>query len=170
MFPRLDTSAITIKQGLTAPQFRRWERSVHLSSLVTGQYEHFSRRILGRADATYRGVFVAAVSIIGVLDIAIQQKDVVKFRELLQALGYEEIRLETARPHNFVLGDRNGHEIDAHVIVLDEQGNGIYGPVENGEIYPAAALTGIGKIDGQAVRCISAEWAIRFHSGYELTE
>jgi lincosamide nucleotidyltransferase A/C/D/E len=104
------------------------------------------------------------------LDIAIQQKDVPKFRELLQAHGYEEIKLEMARPHNFVLGDKCGHEIDVHVIVLDEQGNGIYGPPENGEMYPAAALTGNGTINDRAVRCISPEWAIKFHSGYELKE
>jgi lincosamide nucleotidyltransferase A/C/D/E len=104
------------------------------------------------------------------LDIVIQQKDVSKLRELLEARGYKEIKLEIARPHNFVLADDNSHEIDVHVIVLDEQGNGIYGPVENGEMYPADALAGRGMIAGQTVRCISAEWTIKFHSGYELKE
>ena len=104
------------------------------------------------------------------LDIAIQQKDVSQLRELLEAHGYKEIKLEIARPHNFVLADENGHEIDVHVIVLDDRGNGIYGPVENGEMYPAEALAGSGVIAGQAVRCISPEWAIKFHSGYELKE
>ena len=56
------------------------------------------------------------------------------------------------------------------MIVLDEHGNGIYGPAENGEMYPADALAGIGIIGGQTVRCISSEWAIKFHSGYELIE
>jgi lincosamide nucleotidyltransferase A/C/D/E len=78
--------------------------------------------------------------------------------------------LEIARPHNFVLGDSKGHEIDVHVIVLDDQGNGIYGPAENGEMYPAVALTGSGIINGQRVKCISADWTIKFHSGYELQE
>lgn len=71
------------------------------------------------------------------LDIAIQQKDVGQLRELLKGLGYEEIRLEIARPHNFVLGNPNGKEVDVHVIVFDGEGNGIYGPVENGGMYPA---------------------------------
>src|SRR5689334_19538777 len=62
------------------------------------------------------------------LDIAIQQKDVAKLVELLDARGYREIKLEIRRPHNFVLADSHAHEIDVHVIVLDEQGNGIYGP------------------------------------------
>jgi lincosamide nucleotidyltransferase A/C/D/E len=104
------------------------------------------------------------------LDIAIQGKDVVTLLELLDTRGYQEIKLEIRRPHNFVLADNHGHEIDIHVIVMDEHGNGIYGPAENGEMYPAEALTGVGIIAGQTVRCISPEWAINFHSGYDLKE
>jgi lincosamide nucleotidyltransferase A/C/D/E len=52
---------------------------------------------------------------------------------------------------------------------MDDQGNGIYGPPENGEMYPAVALAG-GTINGQWVKCISPEWAIKFHSGYELKD
>ena len=104
------------------------------------------------------------------LDIAIQEKDVPKLRELLQGKGYREIKLDSARPHNFVLGDEQGREIDIHVIVLDASGNGIYGPVGNGELYPAGSLTGTGVIAGTQVQCISPEWMVKFHSGYELTE
>lgn len=104
------------------------------------------------------------------LDIAIQQKDVTVFRELLENNGYKEVKPEIARPHNFVLADEAGNEVDVHVIVLDEQGNGIYGPPESGEMYPADSLTGIGVINGQKVKCISAEWTIKFHSGYELKD
>jgi len=104
------------------------------------------------------------------LDIAIQQEDVPRLRQLLQARGYEDIKLEEARPWNFVLGDENGREIDFHVIVIDDRGNGLYGPTENGEMYPAASLTGTGSIDGRTVRCISPEWMVKFHSGYKLKE
>ena len=104
------------------------------------------------------------------LDIAIQQKEVSKLREALQKRGYKDIKLEIARDWNFVLGDEHGREIDVHVIVLNSQGNGIYGPPENGEKYPAASLTGSGSIEGRAVRCISPEWMVKFHSGYELQE
>ena len=61
------------------------------------------------------------------LDIAIQQEDVANILALLESQGYREIKLEIARPHNFVLGDYKGHEIDVHVIALDVRGNGIYG-------------------------------------------
>ncbi len=104
------------------------------------------------------------------LDIAIQEKDVSKLRELLQGKGYKEIKLATAKPHNFVLGDESRHEIDVHVIVLDANGNGMYGPVDNGEMYPADSLTGTGLIAGKVVRCISPEWMVKFHSGYKLQE
>jgi lincosamide nucleotidyltransferase A/C/D/E len=104
------------------------------------------------------------------LDIAIQEKDVPVLRQALQMRGYEEVKQEGARPWNFVLGDKNAREIDVHVIVLDDSGNGIYGPPEKGEMYPAASLCGTGMIDGRAVRCISPEWAVKFHSGYELKE
>lgn len=104
------------------------------------------------------------------LDIAIQAKDVPLLRRFLQGRGYTDIKLEDARPWNFVLGDENGREIDVHVIVLDDQGDGIYGPPEKGEKYLAASLTGTGNIAGQAVRCISPEWMVKFHSGYDLKD
>ena len=104
------------------------------------------------------------------LDIAIEEKDVPKLKEMLCGRGYKEIKMEHARDWNFVLGDEYGREIDVHVIVFDSQGNGIYGPKENGEMYPAASLTWTGLIEGRAVRCISPEWVVKFHSGYELKD
>ena len=104
------------------------------------------------------------------LDIAIQQRDVPRLRLFLQTRQYRDIKLEEARAWNFVLGDENGREIDVHAIVLDDKGNGIYGPSEKGEMYPAASLTGTGKIQGKKVRCISPEWMVKFHSGYQLKE
>lgn len=104
------------------------------------------------------------------LDIAIQGKDLPKLRELLQSRGYKDIKVEEARDWNFVLGDSEGREVDVHVIVLDSQGNGIYGPLENKEMYPSESLTGSGLVDGCGVRCISPEWMVRFHSGYPLKD
>ena len=102
------------------------------------------------------------------LDIVIEQKHVLQLRDFLK--HFNEIKLEIARPHNFVLANASGHEIDVHVIEINEHGDGIYGPKTNGEMYPAASLTGVGKISGQTVRCVSAEWSLKFHSGYELKE
>src|SRR5258707_7667295 len=92
------------------------------------------------------------------LDIAIEQKDVAVLRRFLEERGYREIKLEIARPWNFVLGDASGREVDVHVIVVDEKGGGLYGPVGKGEMEPAASLKGTGQKEGQAVECISAGW------------
>jgi lincosamide nucleotidyltransferase A/C/D/E len=50
------------------------------------------------------------------LDIATPEKHVALLRDVLSARGFREVRLEDARPWNFVLGDRTGREIDVHVI------------------------------------------------------
>jgi lincosamide nucleotidyltransferase A/C/D/E len=67
-----------------------------------------------------------------------------------------------------VLGDAAGREVDFHVIVLAEDGRGVFGPPEDSEAYPAEALTGSGKVGGRPVRCISPEALVAFHTGYEI--
>lgn len=104
------------------------------------------------------------------LDIVIQRHDLPAMRALLASRGYRDMPRDDTRPWNFVLGDAHGREVDIHVIVFDAEGNGIYGPAEHGEQYPAAALTGSGSIAGQPVRCISPEVLVMFHTGYPLRE
>lgn len=102
------------------------------------------------------------------LDIVIQVKDVARLRVFLEARGYQDVERDDTSPWNFVLGDAQGHSVDVHVIVFDAAGNGIYGPPERGEMYPAASLTGVGVVDGHPVRCIASEYLVRFHTGYPL--
>ncbi len=104
------------------------------------------------------------------LDIVLEDRHLVRFELFLVARGYYRTKREIERPFNFVLADRGGREIDVHVISLDENGNGIFGPPENDIAYPVDSLTGAGTINGCAVRCISPQWIVKFHSGYELTE
>lgn len=104
------------------------------------------------------------------LDIVVQKKHLEKFNNFLKEKNYREIKIEERRPHNFVVADDQGHEIDVHVIVIDDNGNGIYGPKEKGEMYPVDSLTGEGLVNNVKVRCITAEWMVKFHSGYELKE
>ena len=104
------------------------------------------------------------------LDIVLENQHLIGFERFLVSRGYHRTKREIERPFNFVLADRGGREIDVHVISLDENGDGIYGPPENGLMYPADSLTGIGMICGCPVRCISPQWMVKFHSGYELTE
>lgn len=106
----------------------------------------------------------------GDLDIAIESRHVPRMRELLTERGYRESGRDNTRPWNFVLVDGHGREIDVHAIDFDGAGNGVLGPPENNSVYPAGSLTGLGEIDGQAVRCISADHMVQFHTGYPLDD
>ncbi len=97
------------------------------------------------------------------LDIAVEHKDVPKLRELLKNKGYEEIYRDDSWECNFVLEDNFGHQIDVHSYSFDAEGKHIYGVP-----YPSDSLSGTGLIQKQEVNCISAEWLVKFHTGYEL--
>lgn len=97
------------------------------------------------------------------LDIALQHKDVSKVRAILEARGYKDVPRNDPRDCNFVLGDDEGRQVDVHSYTFDDAGNTIYGIA-----YPADSLTGSGSINSHPVKCISAEWMVKFHSDYEL--
>jgi lincosamide nucleotidyltransferase A/C/D/E len=99
------------------------------------------------------------------VDIALQHKDVPKLRALLEARGYKDVPRDDTRDWNFVMGDEQGHEVDFHSYTFDAHGTLVFG-VE----YPLDSLTGTGSIQGQPVKCISAEWMVKFHVGYDLDE
>jgi lincosamide nucleotidyltransferase A/C/D/E len=101
----------------------------------------------------------------GDLDIALQHKDVPKLRALLEERRYKDVPRDDTRDCNFVIGDDQGHEVDFHSYTFDAHGTLVFG-VE----YPPDSLTGTGSIQGYPVKCISPEWAVKFHSGYALDE
>lgn len=105
----------------------------------------------------------------GDLDIVVQEKDIKKLREIFDKNGYKEVKRDDSSEYNFVLG--NGKLLlDIHVVTFDEKGNGIYGPKEKGIFYPAYAFGGKGLIDDYPVDCLTAEYQIESHNGYELDE
>ncbi len=99
------------------------------------------------------------------LDIAVQHKDVPQIRTLLEARNYKDVPRDDTRECNFVLGDDNGHLIDIHSYTFDSAGNLLFGVA-----YPYDSLNGRGLIDGFPVKCITAEWMVKFHTGYILDE
>jgi lincosamide nucleotidyltransferase A/C/D/E len=99
------------------------------------------------------------------LDIALPHKQVSILREALSNRGYREQPSNDSWECNFVLGDGQGREIDVHSYTLDDDGNHV-----SGVAYSRKHFAGTGLIDGQPVRCISPEWLVQFHSGYELDE
>ncbi|WP_329272368.1 nucleotidyltransferase domain-containing protein [Streptomyces pseudovenezuelae] len=70
------------------------------------------------------------------------------------------------RPWNFVLHDGVQLRVDLHLYESLADGSLHYGSVVDGDAFPAEALAGHGFIAGTAVRCESAEWAVRCHTGY----
>ena len=99
------------------------------------------------------------------LDVAVLHKDVPKIRALLEARGYRDVPRDDTWECNFVLGDGQGRLFDLHSCTFDDAGNNIFGVK-----YPSDSWSGSGSIDGHAVRCISPEWLVKFHTGYPLDE
>lgn len=97
------------------------------------------------------------------LDIALPHKHVPRLRALLGSCGFQERLRDDTWECNFVLADAQGREVDVHSYTLDEAGNNIHGVA-----YAREHLTGEGSINGYPVRCISPEWLVKFHTGYEL--
>jgi lincosamide nucleotidyltransferase A/C/D/E len=102
------------------------------------------------------------------LDIVIEEAQVSAAVDALRSQRYQDVPGDDARPWNFVLGDDAEHRIDFHVIAIDGYGRGVYGPPASGEFYPADALAGTGLINGRIVACVTAEWLVKVHTGYEL--
>lgn len=99
------------------------------------------------------------------LDIAIQHKDVALLRTLLESRGYHDVPRDDTWECNFVLGDDQGHQIDVHSYTFDPKGKHIFGVA-----YPYDSLKGTGTVNGYPVNCITPEWMVKFHTGYQLDQ
>lgn len=106
----------------------------------------------------------------GDLDILVRKKDLSAIHQLLAEQSYRIIPRDDNNDIHFHAGDNQGHVVDFTAFEFDEAGNGIYGPKENGEMNPAESFTGEGVISGYVVKCVSPEYQIQFHVGYELDE
>ncbi|MCX5254778.1 amino acid transporter [Streptomyces canus] len=89
--------------------------------------------------------------------------------QVLRGMGFAvaEGRLSSC----FVLRDQEGRSVDVHPVVFDGEGNGDY-TMENGEVwvYEAAWFGGTGTLQGEPVRCLTAQGQVRCHTGYELDD
>jgi len=102
----------------------------------------------------------------GDLDVSVEARHVQAFEEVLLGNGFTRVGEEGAAAWNFLVTHPDGAVVELHVVVLDADGNGVLGPPEAGNAYPAASLTGRGRLGGRAVDCVAAEWAVRFHDAY----
>ena len=99
------------------------------------------------------------------LDIALPHAQVPRLRALLDTRGFREQRRDDSWECNFVLVDEAGLRVDVHSYTLDAAGLNVGGVAYSGE-----QLTGRGIVGGYPVRCISPEWLVKFHTGYELDD
>jgi lincosamide nucleotidyltransferase A/C/D/E len=104
------------------------------------------------------------------LDILIERRNEASFATALRELGFTPVERDDTRPWNYVLGDGLGREVDFHVIEWMPDGDWAYGP-EAGPVeavIPAQALTAHGRIGGRAVRCLTPEAQVGYHTGYPV--
>jgi lincosamide nucleotidyltransferase A/C/D/E len=99
------------------------------------------------------------------LDIAMPHKFDKELRAALKEKGFDELDLSYSWQCNYVLKNDEGLLLDVHTYELDENGTNIFGVP-----YESIHLGGAGLINGYAVKCISPEWAMNFHTGYALDE
>jgi lincosamide nucleotidyltransferase A/C/D/E len=104
------------------------------------------------------------------LDIAVERQFVESLRALLEGRGFKELPGGDSPEWNFVLTDAIGQRIDVHVVVFDSSGNGILGPADLGQMYPAGALAGTGRIGRIVVQCVAPAFVVRFKSSYAPRE
>lgn len=97
------------------------------------------------------------------LDLVVEQPDLLRVVTALRNASFAE--LPAGRDWNFVMADREGRQVDLHVIRIAADGTGLYGPT--GDAYPASSLSGAGRILGRPVRCLTAEYQLESHTGYE---
>jgi lincosamide nucleotidyltransferase A/C/D/E len=91
------------------------------------------------------------------LDIVVEEKHLLRLRQLLESEGFKDVERDDSSAWNFVLGHDDGRLIDVHAI-------------ENGLIYPAGSLSGTGSVDGVAVQCLTAALQLASRSGRTLRD
>ena len=81
--------------------------------------------------------------------------------------------MEDGRPARVEVRSRGGFgpQVDIHLLVFDQQGNGTQ-DLGNGSTFtcPAAGLSGAGVIGGREVRCLTPDLQLACHRGYEPNE
>jgi lincosamide nucleotidyltransferase A/C/D/E len=101
------------------------------------------------------------------VDIVIESRDLATLVGALRERGYDDVPRDDTRAWNFVLGDKDGHEVDFHVIDIGPDGTGIYGPSPPEFIFPADSLTAATELCRRTVRAIPPHRLVEFHTGYE---
>ena len=106
------------------------------------------------------------------LDLVVQDADCRRAERVLAELGYvRDSTADPGLPARLVVRDGQGHQVDLHPIVRDQQGNG-WQPLGNGAwgAYPADGLIGVGTVGDRRVHTLTPELQLRHHLGYPNSE
>jgi len=105
------------------------------------------------------------------LDLALEHRNLVRFLRAMGGAGFRLLRDDG--PFNRVLIDTAGRKVDYHVFDASatrrvESGATVYGP--RGLEYEVGAFEGRGTILGRPVGCCTADFQVKSHAGYELSD
>lgn len=105
------------------------------------------------------------------LDVVIPHTQLDHFNKVVTERGFLVDVQHTA--FNWELVDEAGIRIDVHLVDVtctrtDRFGMQVYGP--GGLEYEVGSLEGTGVITGRPVKCCTADFQVRSHTGYELSE
>lgn len=101
------------------------------------------------------------------LDITISAVDRAAYSTIMEAAGFTTHRVDN--DFNWVLVDARRRLVDVHLVDLStttvsQSGMRTYGPA--GLPFEVGSLEGRGTIAGKSVRCETAEFQVRGHTGY----
>jgi lincosamide nucleotidyltransferase A/C/D/E len=103
------------------------------------------------------------------LDLVVELNKVQIIRETLMPSGFS--LKEDELPTRFVLSDAIGRQLDFHTVTFNAEGGGVQTlPAGRSYTYPASGFEGMGEINGQPVKCLTAEVQAECHYGYEPDE
>jgi len=105
------------------------------------------------------------------LDITISAADRAAYTAVMEAAGFRTYRVDN--DYNWVLTDRRRRLVDVHLVDFGETlitGTGVrmYGPA--GLPFEVGSLEGRGIIADRPVKCETAEFQVRGHTGYAPDE
>ncbi len=109
------------------------------------------------------------------LDIVIVKPDVARLVDALRQIGFVDLHTDDRSHWNFVMGTKSGKLIDFHVIEIAEDGQVSYGSPDNPSFISQESLQATGAVATGAfgmrkVRCLSAEYQVHSHAGYQLKQ
>jgi len=100
------------------------------------------------------------------VDLFVEKINGEKFISVIKEKGFSEVKEAYTTTSHTVWKDTKDRIIDLHIFEFNDQGNLIF----EGETYPGDVFSGIGKIGNKVVKCISAEYQVMYHCGYEHDE